>query len=297
VPLSGARKSEAREIRERFGAKRQPLSTFNNIPPPPEFSATPFPIARPPIDDGKNAIVDLIDVGLILCVAVVAYLFCGIVVGIAYAVAHPGISSQELGKALSHNAWFVLSIELLVYVLVVGFMAFLVWARHKMPLGEAIRWNVPTGRRVVYALAGGLALAVFSDVAQVIFARWIPKSLPITEFFQDRSSAFLLAGFGILIAPLVEELLFRGFLYPALSRWTGVAPAVIVTAAAFALLHGSQLAYSAIPLLLIFVVGAALAITRALTKSVATSVLVHMSYNFTLFLQVYIGTQGFRKLS
>ena len=272
------------------------MDSFSNIPPQPEFSATPLPIAPPPIDDGRNAIVDLMDVVLIICVAVVAYLFCAIAVGIVYALAHPGINSQDLGKALSHNAWFVLSIELLVYVLVVGFMAFLVWVRHKTPLGQAIRWNVPGGRRAGYALLGGLGLAVFSDLAQLIFARWIPKSLPITEFFQDRSSAFLLAGFGILIAPLVEELLFRGFLYPALSRWTGVAPAVVVTAAGFALLHGSQLAYSPIPLLLIFVVGAVLTITRAVTKSVATSVLVHMGYNFTLFLQFFIGTRGFKNL-
>ncbi len=250
----------------------------------------------PPVEDGRNAVVDLLDVVLIIGIALIAYIFCGIAAGIVYAVAHPGINSQELGKALSHNAWFVLSIQLLVYVLVVGFMAFLVWVRHRTSLGQAICWNVPTRRGAIYALAGGLGLALFSDVAQVIFARWIPRSLPITEFFQDRSSAFLLAAFGIMIAPLVEELLFRGFLYPALSHWTGMAPAVVVTAAGFALLHGSQLAYSPIPLLLIFVVGAVLTITRAVTKSVATSVLVHMAYNFTLFLQFYIGTQGFTNL-
>ena len=79
-------------------------------------------------------------------------------------------------------------------------------------------------------------------------------------------------------------------------RWTGVAPAIIVTSAGFALLHGSQLAFSLVPLLLIFIVGVVLTITRAVTKSVATSVLVHMAYNFTIFTQVYIGTQGFRHM-
>src|ERR1051326_8599723 len=250
---------------------------------------------------------------------------------------HPGQNPQDLAKVLAHNTWFVLSVELAVYLLLIGFMAFLVWLRHRTSLGRAIRWNIPTRTHAVYALAGGLGLAVFSDVAQVVFSRWIPKSLPITEFFQDRNSALLLAGFGVLIAPLVEEILFRGFLYPALSRWsgvvpaviitsagfallhgaqlayslvpllviflypalsrrTGVVPAVIITSAGFALLHGAQLAYSLVPLLVIFVVGAALTITRAITKSVATSVLMHMAYNFILFLQFYIGTQGFRNL-
>jgi membrane protease YdiL (CAAX protease family) len=142
----------------------------------------------------------------------------------------------------------------------------------------------------------GMGLAIFSDLAQALLHRWIPKSLPIEELFRDRSSALVLATFGILIAPLVEELLFRGFLYPALARWAGVVPAVLATATGFALLHGAQLAYSWAPLLLIFIVGVVLTITRAVTKSVATSVLVHMAYNFTLLLQGYIVTHGFRDM-
>ena len=268
---------------------------IDNIPQP-DLSPTPLIAAPPPIDDGKNAIVGLLDVFLIIVVAFAAYFVCGTMAGIVFLATHPRQNPQDLAKLLSHNTWFVLSLELVVYLLLIGFMTFLVWVRHRTSLGQAIRWNLPNRRRAIYALAGGFGLALCSDVAQVIFSRWIPKSLPITEFFQDRSSALLLAGFGVLIAPLVEEMLFRGFLYPALSRWTGAVPAVIVTAAGFALLHGAQLAYSLVPLLLIFVVGAVLTITRAVTKSVATSVLVHMAYNFTLFLQFYIGTHGFRNL-
>lgn len=273
-----------------------PQPEFPAAPSQSELPAAPFPAVPPPIDDGKNAVVDLMDVGLIIAVAFAAYFVCGAMAAIVFLIAHPKQNPQELAKVLAHNTWFVLSIELMVYVLLIGFMAFLVWIRHRRSLGQAIRWNVPARTRTLFALMGGVGLAVFSDVAQVVFSRWIPKSLPITEFFQDRTSALLLAGFGVLIAPAVEEIMFRGFLYPALSRWTGVVPAVIITSAGFALLHGAQLAYSLVPLLLIFVVGAVLTITRAVTKSVATSVLVHMAYNFTLFLQFYIGTHGFRNL-
>jgi uncharacterized protein len=98
------------------------------------------------------------------------------------------------------------------------------------------------------------------------------------------------------VAPLMEELLFRGFLYPALARWTGTVVSVIVTASAFTLLHGAQLGYSWAPLLLIFVVGLTLTITRVRTNSVATCVIVHMTYNFVLLLQTYIATHGFRQM-
>ena len=98
----------------------------------------------------------------------------------------------------------------------------------------------------------------------------------------------LLGAFGILVAPLMEEIVFRGFLYPALARWTGALPSIVVTASAFTLLHGAQLAYAWAPLLLIFMVGVALTVTRAVTKSVATCVIIHMAYNFVLFAQTYI---------
>jgi len=272
------------------------VDSFNNIPPQPEFSVAPFPAARPPIDDRKNAVVDLVDVVLVIVVAVVGFLVCGFLAAFVYLAAHPHADPRDLGKVLKHNTGFNLAVEVAGYLLVIGFMSFIVWVRHRTPLLQAIRWNIPGRSRAIYAVAGGFGLAVLADVAEVVFSRWIPKSLPITEYFHDRSSALLLAAFGVLVAPLVEELLFRGFMYPALSRSTGVFPAVMITAAGFALLHGAQLAYSLVPLLVIFTVGVALTITRAVTKSVATSVLVHVAYNFTLFLQFFIGTRGFKNL-
>jgi CAAX protease family protein len=73
-----------------------------------------------------------------------------------------------------------------------------------------------------------------------------------------------------------------------------VLPSIVVTALGFALLHGSQLGYSWALLLVIFVVGVALTVTRVVTKSVATCVIVHMAYNLALFTQTYIQTHGFR---
>ena len=272
------------------------MDSFDNIPPQPELSAAPLPVPSVPIDDGKNAAVDLLDVLLLIVFAVGAYFVADILATSVYMAAHHAQSPQELAKRLAHNIYFAVFLLFVVYLLLIAFMAFLTSVRHNQSLGQAVRWN-PPGRRVAgYALAGGVALALCSDIAEAIFHRWIPKSLPINEYFHDRSTAFLLAAFGIFIAPFVEEMLFRGFLYPALSRWTGMTPSIIITAACFALMHGIQLAYSLIPLLLIFFVGAVLTMVRARTNSVATSVLVHMAYNFTLFSQLYIASQGFRNL-
>lgn len=281
---------------------QDPISPPDQAPPiepasPAELNQSPAPVATavPPTEPVRPA-VDLVDVLLVALVSVFAFfVFGGIAAGIFKYTYHLQ-SARALEEALAKNAFFIVSTELVTYLAIVGFMVFLVWTRHRMSLSQAIEWNLPGQRLAVYALIIGFALAVVSDVGEVVFHRWIPDSLPITEYFKDRPSALLLAAFGILVAPLMEELLFRGFLYPALARWTGTVVSVVITASAFTLLHGAQLGYSWAPLLLIFIVGVALTVTRAITRSVATGVIVHMTYNFVLLLQTYVVTHGFRQM-
>ncbi len=199
-------------------------------------------------------------------------------------------------KELGSNALFVIPMQIVAYLLVVGFMAFLVWIRHGEGLGEAIGWNMPAERMALAALGMGAVLGTFSEISSTLLQRWTPKTLPIEQLFRSPASGYLLAAFGVLVAPVVEELFFRGFLYPAVARWTGSATSILVTAAAFAALHGAQLAYAWPPLLVLFVVGAFLTIIRARTGSVATCVVVHMGYNLSLFIMLFFLTGGFHHM-
>src|SRR5262249_35830842 len=91
-------------------------------------------------------------------------------------------------------------------------------------------------------------------------------------------------------APFFEEMFFRGFLYPVLDRRLGAAFAILFTAAAFGLIHAPQLAQAWGPVLVVFLVGLLLTVTRAVTKSLASSVLVHVAYNGTISAFLYFGT-------
>jgi membrane protease YdiL (CAAX protease family) len=258
-----------------------------------ELVQAPAPViepARPQLGEPTGATVDLVDVLLVSVMAVFAFfVFGGIGAGIFMYTHHlHGPSTRAMEDVLTKNAFFIVSTQLVTYLAIVAFMAFLVWTRHRTSLFRAIQWNRPGRRLAINALLAGAALAVVSDIGEVVFHRWIPDSLPITEYFK--------ASFAILVAPFMEELLFRGFLYPALARWTGPFISIVATASAFALLHGAQLGYSWAPLLLIFIVGVALTVTRVVTRSVATGVIVHMTYNFVLLLQTYIVTHGFRQM-
>jgi membrane protease YdiL (CAAX protease family) len=124
----------------------------------------------------------------------------------------------------------------------------------------------------------------------------MPKQLPIDLFFRTPAEAWALSVFGITFAPLFEELFFRGFLYPVLVRRLGIPFAIIVTSASFGLIHAPQLGRAWGPVLVVFLVGLALTITRAVTKSVGASLLIHIAYNFTLSALLYIATSGFHHL-
>lgn len=266
------------------GFFEQPQSEQTALPP------IPVVIAAPRRDSG----VDLVDALLVFIAAIFALIFSGLIGTIVFYLAHYPRTPDA--KAIASNAFFVIPTEVGAYVIVVGFMTFLVWIRHNQGLFEAVHWNMPSQRIALAALGGGAALGMFSMIAETLLQRWIPKSLPIEEFFKNPASGYLLAVFGVLIAPLVEELFFRGFLYPALTRWTGSIIAIVVTAAAFAALHGTQLAYSWAPLLVLFVVGSVLTLIRALKGSVATCVIVHMGYNLVLFLVIFLHTGGFHHM-
>lgn len=238
--------------------------------------------------------VDLIDVVLVLVAAGVSlFLFSVVAISIAYYGhgAHPADA-----RAIAMNAFVLVPAEAMAYAFTLGFAAYLVILRHGVGLLRATRWNMPGAQKALTALAGGAALGLTSQLLSGLLQRWIPKSLPIDQFFRDTGSAYLLAFFGILIAPLMEELFFRGFVYPAVARWTGVVPSVLITGGAFAMLHQGQLARAWVPLLILFAVGVVITAVRVRTRSVATCVFVHMGYNLAIFTLLFIITQGFRHM-
>ena len=80
------------------------------------------------------------------------------------------------------------------------------------------------------------------------------------------------------------------------SALIAVVSAIIITSLAFASIHATQLKYSWGPVLVIFIVGLALTTVRAVKKSVAATVLMHMAYNGTIFIVTFIATDGFRHM-
>lgn len=264
-----------------------PDSNSPVAPPAPEISAPPL---RPPEEPPW----DLVDVFLTAGFAFIAFnLLAALAVGIAHTMRRfHGIPVQDL----LGNALIAVPVQMIAYLLIVGFMVQIVRFRYDKDLMAVIGWNFPERKTAVNALGGGLGLAIVSQLLAGLLSKWTPTSLPIERLFQQPTSAYVVSFFAVLVAPIVEELFFRGFLYPALARPAGRGGAIWLTALAFTALHGSQLGYAWAALAPILLVGLVLTIIRAVTHSLAQSVLVHMAYNGTLLGATLISTHGFHRL-
>ena len=79
---------------------------------------------------------------------------------------------------------------------------------------------------------------------------------------------------GVALAPVAEELFFRGLALPLLARRIGVAPAVAAVSGVFALLH-----FHVPSLAPLFVIGSAFSVAYLATGSLAVPIAMHAVFN------------------
>jgi len=194
---------------------------------------------------------------------------------------------------LAMDAKVVIGAQSAAYPIALLFIFLIVRTRSDQPFASAIQWKWP-GSSAPAFVVGGVVLAIVVEGLSRFLP--IPKSLPMDAYFHDATSAYLMAAFGITLAPLLEEVFFRGLLYPLLRRSYGLVMGVLLTAAAFAAIHGAQLGYAWAPVLSIFIVGVVFTVIRVRTSSVASSFLMHCGYNLTLFVVLWLASDHYRHL-
>jgi uncharacterized protein len=228
----------------------------------------------------------VLQIAMLTVASIITFLF--LITFAAQRLLYPHSTIVEVGG----YPWVTVLAQLLAYVLVLLFMMTIVKRQPGQSFGQAIRWNWPQNWSAY--LFGGAVLAL----ALQGFAHFLPmpKELPIDRFFRTPREAWALSLFGVSLAPLLEEFFFRGFLYPVLVRRLGVVIAILLTSGSFGLIHAPQLGRAWAPVLVVFLVGLALTITRAVTKSVAASLLMHVAYNATISALIFVVSDGFRHL-
>jgi membrane protease YdiL (CAAX protease family) len=156
-------------------------------------------------------------------------------------------------------------------------------ARTPEPFWRAIGWRgmpppvAPFRASAVQYLTGGAVMALVITLAGSFLNS--KETLPIEQLLQARVSMLLFSVLGVLVAPLVEETIFRGFLYPVIARRVGIAAGVGITGVLFGLTHAAQLWGGWGQIVLLIVVGLVLTYVRARTGTVTASYFVHLGYN------------------
>ena len=198
-----------------------------------------------------------------------------IVVLVAAKTLYPTLTFMQVAQ---QKLWIALVAQFAWYVVVLIYMVMFIEGTYRRRFWDAIQWKWP--RRTWQLLVPlGMVLVLLQGLEKLFR---MPKHIPMEEYLKTPSIAVLTAIFAVSLGPLMEELFFRGFLYPVLARRWGIFAAISITSVAFGLIHSAQLAFSPGLVLIVFLVGLVLTIVRAMTGSVGSSLVVHISYNSTL---------------
>jgi uncharacterized protein len=271
----------------------QPEPHASNTPEPPTldangsqnvFSDTALPPVTPPPAENPvwNGWDVLLIIGLTLATIFVSQF--AILFGAHYFF-YPHSSLMELAQRplLLLISQYVIDLAVVIYLLL------LIEGKYRAPFGSAICWSWPRNA-LGLLLLGAFMLLVLSMLENLLP---MPKDTPFDKLFARPRDAYLIAIIAVSLGPLVEELFFRGFLYPVLARRWGIAWAVFLTALPFALMHMPQYGYAWGALAVIFIVGVVCGTVRAVTKSVGASFLVHVGYNGVQMIIALFVTRGF----
>ena len=256
------------------------------LAPVPPLASAPVPSGLPPVE---NPIWSGWDVLLIAGVTFLAMLALQLLVifGALWLVyPHSNLA------AVSQKPILLLVSQFLIYAVVATCMVMLVEGKYHVAFWQAIRWNWPQSVWKLLALGSVMLFAL--GMLQSLLP--MPKDTPFEHLFDRPRDAYLLAIIAVSIGPLMEELFFRGFMYPVLARRMGVAWGIVLTALPFGLIHLPQYGWAWGAALVIVAVGVVCGVVRAATHSVGASFLVHVGYNGTQMVIALVYTHGFRHM-
>lgn len=254
--------------------------------PEPEPGLSPAAVPRPVVEDPVWSGWDVLLIAALTFVTMVVLQFAVLLAAHAWRYPHETLSE------VAQKPILLLVSQFLIYAVVAACMVMLVEGKYHVAFWQAIRWNWPRSQWRLLAL--GAVMLVALGALQNLLP--MPKDTPFEHLFDRPRDAYLLSIIAVSIGPLMEELFFRGFLYPVLARRMGVFWGIVLTALPFGLIHLPQYGDAWAAGLVIFLVGIVCGAVRAATKSVGASFLVHVGYNGMQMLIAVVATHGFRHL-
>jgi uncharacterized protein len=222
-----------------------------------------------------------VDILLLFVIAIGCTFLFGIVLVLILAAF--GVSPAQLQKSPSEWGLVAVVAQILADLTILGYLALQVRHRFDLPFWKTIGWRPlepgkqPLGLVVAALVCGGFFMALIVSMLDAAFPS--KQSLPIESLLKDHRTALLFMITAVLVAPVIEETVFRGYIYPVAARTWGVTAGILVTGTLFGLLHSVQLWGGWAQIAFLVLVGIVLTAVRAFTRTVLASYIIHASYN------------------
>lgn len=236
-------------------------------------------------------------VGALLGWAFLMALWVGVVlIGVQYALAYL-ISAMHLQVS---EIVLQTIFSALVYVVALLVIIFVPWKLLKMKTTreELGMRDLPTWTDILLA---PIAFIVFLIASGFIMAV-MQAIMPSIDWTQEQDVGFnnIISNLDfvltflslVVIAPIAEEIIFRGWLYGKMRRKMSAVPAILIVSLLFGLVHGQWNVG-----VVVFTMSIAMCLIRELTGTIWGGILVHMIKNGLAFYALYVNPGLFGAIS
>jgi len=174
---------------------------------------------------------------------------------------------------------FTALLQIAVSLATLGIVYSVVTIKYQIPFKEAFGiYFHKTPYFFKQGVLAAIAIVLCTTLISFIFSHLgeVSKQNPYTLMPEDKIRAIIFLA--IFIAPIIEEIFFRGFMQPALVKTLGAFPGIVITALIFGVSHSQYLDYNA-ALVAVTTIGLILGITKYYTGSVMPGIFAHLFNN------------------
>jgi len=215
-----------------------------------------------------------------------------LVVIFAYVATQPGAHDATAIKGMGTNG---LLLSLVTIVGASAWAAVMAFAAHRRGWRPAdyLALVMPTRGQLAFGFLCILPLLVGVDVLNYATGRDVIPTFMSESYKSAAASGALLLFFiaVVIVAPTAEEIVFRGFLFRGLKEtFLGVAGTLVVTSAAWAVLH---VQYDWLTIVEIFLIGVLFGWLRWASGSTVLTIALHVTMNFVALVETAIWIQWY----
>ena len=231
----------------------------------------------------------LVWVGSVLCL-----LFIPLILVLPYIFYSAATNQLDLANLATNKTFLFLSVLGVIPAHLVTLLIayFIVTRGRKYPFFKTLGFSWPPSWRTIgfsmpeswttfkgMVICGAIAIALFA--AGALITKAFPGQKTDLDILIESSYAARLvtAILAVFTAPLVEEVIYRGMLYPAISRLMGAGVAIGLVSLLFASVHVLQYKNNLAVIGAITLVSITLTTVRALTRSLLPCFVIHLLFN------------------